>query len=368
MSIRIGVEGMGQMGLYYLSALFKLGFDMSRVIVWDIVADRMAAAQEKHPMARMARSVEDFAAHADAFILAVSTPAHHTEIERLVSLGARKILCEKPLAQDGAGVREVQNIAHAYPNLDLRTAFVIGFSPVRTHLVQLVQREGLVLRTFGGRWGKNRGRSTEMRPTPGDRVDEFVHMIEFGLGLVPSVQYVDVTAQVGHLAYANADSQRKAHEHDASFPLKPDHSTQALLSVRSNAGETHMALSSSFLEARQVRQVWGTFACGMTTEPAYAFAVDFDVAGADVLTLTHIRSDKVSEQTFRCDKLAALTSSFVRLATNDEEDERLATVAQAGFLVDIMEAVGESDRMRKEGRPRCVRVSPSGALGPRAVA
>lgn len=368
MSLRIGIEGVGQMGLSYLEKLRELGFDPADIVIWDTKPEKMSAAQHRFSGIRPATSFEDFAGLGDAYIVAVNTPSHHVEIERLAMHGVQhvlresglpRILSEKPLADSVVSLRKIRALQRAYRQLNVYTALVISFSETRQRILKLMKDEGLTLRVFGGRWGKNRGKSTELRPTAGDRVDEFIHMTEFGLGLVRShgVRHVDVTAQVEYLAYANEQAQREAHERDSSFPLRPDHSTQALLCAATNHGEVQMCLASSFLEAKQVRTVWGTLAVPGSDEPVYSFSIDFDVKGADKITLTPIRSDTPEETTLPCDKLRVLTESFLRTARGEVADDRLAPVDWAGFFVEIMEAIGMSDKLRREIKPSRLRVS-----------
>ena len=367
--MRIGVEGAGQMGRYYLANLIeKLRIPPENVAVWDIAPERMAVIQAKYPGIVAATSGDDFASKADVFIVAVNTPAHHTEIERIARHGARSvlcesgtpsILCEKPLAQNVTNLRKIRALERRFKDLEISTALVIAFSPTRKVLLDLINSERLTLRVFGGRWGKNRGSSKELRPTAGDLVDEFVHMTEFGLGLVrhQGIRHVDVVAQVDFLHYVNAEAQRVAHERDPSFPIVPDHSTQALIAASIQNGETvQMSLASSFLEAAQVRSVWGQLAFTGTQDPARSFSIDFDVEGADRITLTEVQTDEKTVEVMPCDKLLALTEAFIESARSGKRDERLASVEWAGRFVELMEAIGESDRRRRAGKSRECRV------------
>lgn len=366
--VNIGIIGAGQMGSYYLRNLVeKKSIPARDISIFDIDSQKTSALAAKYEGLMIADSLADLSHRAQIFIVAVNTPAHYEVIETLARHGARRvlresgiqsILSEKPLAPNLVDLRKIRALERKYTNVQISTAFVIAFSPTRIALTELMAKEDLVLRVFGGRWGKNRGSAKELRPTAGDLVDEFVHMSEFGLGLLPSsrIDYVDVSAQVGYLKYVNVQAQQRAHERDPSFPLVPDHSTQALFDVKLVGGETtQMSMSSSFLEAKQVRQVWGTL-CRPTNEPMYSFAIDFDANGEDILTLTHIREDTVEEKRFREDKLLSLTDAFLTSATSTARDSRLADVAWAGKFVELMEAIGASDRRRLAGKSRDCRV------------
>lgn len=376
----LGIEGVGQMGMYYLKLALKLGMSLDDIWLWDIDPTRLETARAIYPSVRIASSFAEFAAAADAFIVAVNTPAHHEEIRGLAEHGARRvlvetglppILCEKPLALNVVSLQKIRAVERSFPGLDISTAMVIAFSPTRGIIADRMETEGLSLRTCVGRWGKNRGRSDEFRPTAGDRVDELVHMAEFLLSLMQSdgIRFVDVVAQVEYLRYANADSQREAHERDPSFPLVPDSSTQALLSVMKESGEVaQMALASSFLEAEQVRDVGGTLTHHGTDEPVYSFNVHFDVKGSDHLTLTHVRTNEVERRELTCDKLLALTEAFFVHAQGGARDSRLASVEWSGAFVDLMEAIGESDELRRAEKAHRCRVSFEKPLERRAFA
>ncbi|MFZ2886242.1 MAG: Gfo/Idh/MocA family oxidoreductase [Minisyncoccia bacterium] len=187
--MKVGVIGLGQMGKFYLAKLFEdLEYPAEDVIGWDINSARFAEVRQKYPKIRVANSFEEFARSANAFIVTVNTPAHHTVIEGLAPHAqcillesGTPLLCEKPLASDFVKMKQIRAAARRY-NIDIRTALVIGFSPVRNELIKLRDEQHLVLREAQGLWGKNRVGDT--RPTAGDRVDELVHMLEFNLGLL----------------------------------------------------------------------------------------------------------------------------------------------------------------------------------------
>lgn len=378
--MKLGIEGFGQMGEYYLKLARKLGMALDRIWLWDINPMRLEYARSTYPGVRIASSFEEFANAADAFIVAVNTPSHHEEIQGLAQFGARRvlvetgmppILCEKPLALNVVSLRQIRAVERSFPGLDISTAMVIAFSPARGIIADRMETEGLSLRTCRGLWGKNRGRSDELRPTAGDRVDELVHMAEFLLSLMQGdgISHVDVVAQVEYLHYANADAQRSAHERDPSFPLVPDSSTQALLAVRKACGEVaQMSLASSFLEAEQVRDVGGTLTRRGTNEPAYSFNVRFDMKGSDHIVITHVRTNEVERHELKCDKLLALTEAFFVHAQGGARDPRLASVEWAGSFVELMEAIGESDELRRAEKAHRCRVSFETPLERRAFA
>jgi hypothetical protein len=359
---KIGLAGVGQMGNNYLTKLEELGIPASNIAIWDIAQERMKKAQEKYPAITVASTLEDMAETAEIFIVTVNTPAHLDVIETITRragprviprMGSLHILCEKPLVQTPFEMRKIEELVREFNGLNISTALVITFSLTRDYLAHLMQDEKLELRNFGGRWGKNRGSSKELRPTAGDRVDELIHMAEYGFGLLRDTYIgpVRVMSQVGYLKYANPDSQRTAHTRDSSFPLIPDHSTQVLLDVDIGHGRTtQMSLASSFLEARQVRNVWGTFCKERTDEPVYSFDLNFDVDGADLLYLKRIRTDEhVPTEPFRCDKLRLLTKAFLDYAESGKKDDRLASIVWAGFFVSLAQTIGDFDENHRRG-------------------
>jgi predicted dehydrogenase len=330
------------------------------IVIFDIKDERVAAAAAKYPGLSVAQSFEKFAQAASAYIVAVNTPAHHTEIDKLARFGARRvllesgtpsILSEKPLAQNVVYLKQIRAVGRRYPDLRIHTALVIAFSPARKKLIELRDEKGLVLREFTGSWGKNRAVLTEKRPTAGDRVDELIHMLEFGLGLLPEIDYVELTAKMGYLSYVNEAAQREAHLRDSSFPLRPDNSTHLMLRAAMPSGtSTRMHLESSFTKAKQVRNVEGVFTRPDSDEPGYAFAVEFDQKGADHLTVTELRSNTVTEEVLPCDKLCDLAEAFLRSARGEATDPRLASIEWAGFFVHLMDAVEKSSGLELNGR------------------
>ncbi len=372
MRAHYGVEGLGQQGQTFIAKLLQgLKVPPRKVIVWDIRPDRIAATVAKFPGVRVASSFEEFARSADMFVVAVNTPAHHDEIEKLATLGARHvlcesgtgaILCEKPLAQNVVALRKIRALKARFPQLRVYTALVIEYSDARRELFELMESEHLDLVEFCGRWGKNRAAARELRETAGDRRDELIHMLELGLGLVRhrGLRAVEVlSAQVSYLNFANADAQRRAHERDSSFDLVPDSSTRVMLSAELERGTVELNFASSFTEAENVRQVWGTFVAQGTNEPRYSFSVKFDekregVVGDEVL-ITELRSDTPRRLWLPCDKMLTLTQAFAD-SQSGVVDPRLATVEWAGTFVELSDAIGESAIAFKNREPRIIRV------------
>jgi len=366
--LKIGVAGLGQMGLNYLRNLQELGQSVDQIVGCDIDAGRIKKVCATYPDLVTTQSIEELAANADSFIVTVNTPSHCEVIETIADNaaervigknGAAYILCEKPLVQHTADLKRLQELEARYKGLKILTALVITFSDARQMLESVMQADSLELRYAGGRWGKNRGRDSEKRPTAGDRVDEFIHMVEFLFSLMrkEGITYSDVISQVEHLEYVDEEVQSAAHQYDSSFPLKPDHATQALLNVKAGNNMVPMCLSSSFLEAQQVRQVWGTLCAPGTEKPVYSFDISFDTPKGDVLTLTQVRWNIVKPLEHPGNKLLSLTRAFLDLVTQGVLDERLADIGWAGRFVELADAIGESDRRRRKGSGREVRVT-----------
>lgn len=334
------------MGTYYAHNLVrKLGLAASDVVVYDRINERShKLADELGITATDALQTEGV----DAFIIATNTPSHDELIVRLAREGVRHILVEKPLAQTSAGV---SRIIKECGNVQVYTGLVINFSRAIEHLLAHMRSEQLLLHDFYGRWGKNRGTEKELRPTPGDLEDEAVHPIGVFLLLAEqgrTTRELLISGQLGWLPYVNRESQALARKHDPSFPERPNHSTSANIRLEGST-PAKASIYSSFLHPVQVRLVGGII--GTNETPTMGFEINFDqnrpekIGGAvDTLVMTDIKSGATSVEEFPADKLNDLTAAFVNLVRDGTMDTRLATIAHGGTLVDIAEAIIESDR------------------------
>jgi predicted dehydrogenase len=372
----IGIVGVGQMGRNYLRILIEdLGIHPEQIVLCDTDPERLMQALLVSGALVGAKSTEDLASKVDAAIVATNTPSHYSVIRCLAENGVRRILVEKPITQNAQELQKIRDLELKCDGLQISTALVIGFSPVRKILVDLIKNENLVLRDATGSWGENRGYDGEKHPTAGDRVDEFAHMLEFLLGLVRvhGIHHVNVVSQIGYLRYVNDEAQNRMHDIDSSYPLLPDHSTKALLTavlkkgggLKEDGASLDMALASSFLEAEQVRIVRGTLVRIGTDFPAYSFTAYFDektevngvMQTVDRLVLTEVRTNEVRQFVEPCDKLGSLTRAFVEWVQGGERNELLADVEWAGYFVRLMEEIGESDRRRRGGMPGLIQVT-----------
>ena len=253
--MRIGIIGAGQMGGYYANTLVaKCGCPNDDVVVFDRINERAQAVAKKYGIAMS----ESLPADIDAAIVAASTPSHHELVVQLAQQGVKHILCEKPLAQD------TESLDHIVDNIGesrVYTALVINFSPALSALATIMNMSEIMLLEFYGRWGKNRGRASEKRPTAGDIEDEAVHPIGTLLMLAKvqggRIRRASVNAMAGWLPYANEESQRDAHEHDRSFPLRPNHSTSANIRLIGEGYAVQAHIHSSFLLGQETRVIGG---------------------------------------------------------------------------------------------------------------
>lgn len=344
--MRIAIIGCGQMGSYYVNLLIQqLGFSPADIIVYDIDREKLDAFVKMYGVTK----ADQLPKTSEAAIVATNTPSHTSVIEQLAD-SVPYILCEKPL---GLSQRDVEKIWNVAKETRVLTAFVINFSGTLTSLRGLMARESLRPLELYGNWGKPRLLDKSARPSAGDVEDEAVHPISFALELIPDeVTRVNVTAKVGRLAFVDPIIQEHAYRQDRSFPALPNHSTSAQLIAQTGSYEVPIDVRSSFLLAKQVRQVGGVLGTS-SLKPVYAFEVTFDNDGADELTLTDFDKRSSSTQIFPVNKLAKLTEAFVASVRTGEIDCRLARIEQAEMLVQISDAILLSDQ--KDGQKIKVR-------------
>jgi len=157
----------------------------------------------------------------------------------------------------------------------------------------------------------------------------------------------------GFLNYANEASQHAAYARDDSFPLLPDHSTSATMSFTTDVEEDiHVTLASSFLLPRQKRNITGILKKRDTNEPVILFEVEFDQKDGDHLLVTRCRTNEQRTFILPRDKLNVMTDAFIEYAQNGSTCEALAPVEQAAICVEILDAIGESDHLRRAGAAR----------------
>ena len=362
--MRIGICGAGQMGGYYANNLVnKCGFPAADVVCFDILPERPHALAQKYGVT----VAESFPSGVDAAIVATNTPSHHDVVSRLVRQGVKHILCEKPLAQTP---KDARLIAAGAGDSNIYMALVINFSPALKYFFGgaggWMGNHDVEIIDFYGRWGKNRGASSEKRPTAGDLEDEAVHVIGVLLAFAKAGgrkwKKVTAGARVGWLPFVNEVSQRKAAAMDPSFPEQPNHSTSANLRFTggSESWELGASVYSSFLLPQETRLVGGLL--GRGPHPIFGFEVQFDqkrpekTGGAvDILKVVNINENKtVIDSEFSGDKLNDLTKAFLTAAGSGGIDSRLTSVDEAVALVDIADAILRSDA--SGGIPQDVRL------------
>ena len=293
--MKIAIIGCGQMGRYYAANLVqKIGVPRSSVTCSDIVPERAQKLASDFGI----NHSDSLPLAVDAAIVAVNTPAHASIIEVLAQGGVKHILCEKPLGLNHADIQRIENVA-AETGAIITTALVINFSGALPYLRELMRDERLHPLELYGSWGKPRPLDKTPRPSAGDVEDEAIHPIATCLSLFSSIRRIDVEAsQVGMLPFVDSAIQNAARDRDHSFPSRPNHSTSVLCVVHSKeAGilPVNMSIRSSFLLAKQERRIGGVLGeynvTSYETKARYAFEIDFDLKGEDVLTLTDLTGE-----------------------------------------------------------------------------
>ncbi len=106
--MRVGLVGAGRIGVLHAGTLSD-NPRVARLVVADV--DRVRARQVADKVgAEVAAVGELFEGHADAVVIAAATSTHAELVHRGLDAGI-PVFCEKPLAMDAAGTREV--LAHA---------------------------------------------------------------------------------------------------------------------------------------------------------------------------------------------------------------------------------------------------------------
>ncbi len=106
--MRVGLVGVGRIGVLHAGTLTD-NPQVARLVVADADGGRARQVAEKL-RAEVAAVDELFEGHTDAMVIAAATSAHAQLVHRALDAGM-PVFCEKPLAADVAGTREV--VAHA---------------------------------------------------------------------------------------------------------------------------------------------------------------------------------------------------------------------------------------------------------------
>jgi myo-inositol 2-dehydrogenase/D-chiro-inositol 1-dehydrogenase len=108
--VRVGLVGVGRIGVLHAETLAD-NPEVTRLVVADADGDRARQVADKLG-AEAARVDELFDGRADAVVIAAATAAHAELVHRALDAGL-PVFCEKPLAADVAGTRQVLGHARA---------------------------------------------------------------------------------------------------------------------------------------------------------------------------------------------------------------------------------------------------------------
>ncbi|MCI0564008.1 MAG: Gfo/Idh/MocA family oxidoreductase [Nitrososphaera sp.] len=342
--MKVIVVGLGQMGVYYVNSLKRLGTRIEDIIGIDIDPEKTAAAGEQFPGAVIFQSTASITDMPQVAIVATNTPSHVKVIHELRARGVEWVFCEKPIGMDAKEAVSLKDCGAT-----VYTAFLINFSKAVEYLLDRMGRESLYFAEGSVEWGKDR--TGNSRPTPGDLEDESVH----GIGVIHTlvrfnqgVQHVQLAANLSHLSFVKREAQRKACAIDASFPERPNSSTFVLETIRTDRGLIPVSVHSSFIMNEQVRRVSGRLV-DQNNRPKYAFLIEFDVKGkgGKTVDMFHLRELGVRTEEaieFSGDKIDLELSAFLDVVEGKPASSRLTNLQNALHAVEFSDAVRQSSR------------------------
>ncbi|MBV9128272.1 MAG: Gfo/Idh/MocA family oxidoreductase [Verrucomicrobia bacterium] len=175
--LNIGVLGVGHIGRSHARVYSELGDAGARLaLIFD--TDRAAAEAVAAPLgARVAASLEDFAAGIDAATVATPTPTHFPLAQFLLERG-RHLLVEKPITETTADARALSALAQARGCV-LQVGHIERFNPAFGALETLLTRPKFI---EAHRLSPYPNRSTDI----GVVLDLMIHDLEIILHLVRS--------------------------------------------------------------------------------------------------------------------------------------------------------------------------------------
>lgn len=345
---KIAVVGCGKMGKIYINNMINhLGMNPhDDIIVYDI--DQAKSAKISADFAVSVANNMAEVAKKEVAIVATNTPSHVRVIRELAANGVKHVLCEKPL---GLNHKEVQCLKDL--ETEVFTAFLINFSPALKKVVKIMEENQLVLLEGSAIWIKNR--LGDNRPTAGDLEDEVVHPVQamrMLAGINTNVTSTEVATQLTYLDYVNRAVQARACARDPSFPQSVNASSNILMKMqvfdvwKNQNSIIPVTVRSSYVGAKQVRMVEGVLGYSIKTGvgpvPVYAFYIDFDMAGEDVLTLTRLYGDRSEEFRFKGNKILLELQAFLSYVNNKETDPRLTGLDDAVASVAFTDAAMKS--------------------------
>lgn len=349
---KITIVGLGQMARYYANAIKAFGYGEENIIGVDVNPDKIAAFKSAYPLAEVSLHYPEVAPVA---IVATNTPSHHTVIEHLARMcETRWIFCEKPLGIDTAAVEDIQEVVDKY-KVKVFTAFLIGFSPAVTALVNKMLDENLVLVDGSSTWGKNR--IGDSRPSPGNLMDESVHGVKVLLDLAHINQKVlskAVMARLSFPSFVDPEAQKLAQKFDKSFPLDPNGTTKCLIDFNTDIWAFTCLTESSFVRGDQVREVTATLAHKEAPHiPLIHAKLAFDIKGEggveDHLTLFELHDKKKDIQSIKasCNKIQEELRSFFKVVEGEEPDSRLTDLREAKSMASFAASALQSHHESK---------------------
>jgi predicted dehydrogenase len=351
----IVVIGYGAMGEIYVQELLAAGLPPQQLIVVDRDEERRAKCLAKHEnLMNVSANFMDVRGlqPKTAFVL-TNSPEHLGTIRPCLDAGVQWMFVEKPLVLTSQ-VGDLLSIVHTHRlGLEgLYTAYLIPFSGAVQALKKKMADEGLAVYHVDARWGKNRLKDRQQRPTAGDAEDETVHPVSVALDLLrvgrhPALSFpvTMIRADLVHFPFFDPQVQEAARQHDMSYPVRPESGTNLRMEVLANHGPVKVWVQSSFLSfdlERRIEVVLGPTEGG---DPTVLARLEFDVEGKeDRLVLYHLKGNQdVSGKPFPAKaKLGAQLEAFLHKVAGGKDDDRLVNWSRAVHLVRIMAAALKS--------------------------
>ena len=329
--MKIVVVGYGLMGERYLKKLLELGVPKQDVYIWDTNPERIAACRREFGIQ------PPYEARLDAAIIASTPASHHTVIRDLYEHGVRMFLCEKPLAISLEAARQIPNGARVY------VGFIARFSDPIRRLVELMQKEGLLLAELALQWYKNR--VDDPRPSGGCLTDESTHgedLARWLIGLTDRIASTTVTAHLPQLRYVNAKNQAEDARHNSHVPMNPNSSALMLTRHSLQSGRVvGVSMYVSFVAAQQSRRVQGVLV-NREGVPVKSFDIEFDGYGKDSLLVTTLDTKHEERTAEKVDTILEQLKAFLRVVQDRVFDPRLVTFGSAMVGMQMIELALQS--------------------------
>ena len=196
--VRVGVVGLGRMGLNHIRVLSLLKSAEIRC-----VCDSDADTRERIAAATGGRAVgdlEEMAGEIDALIVASPTVTHADYVKRAAH-SVRNIFVEKPLADTLESARELERLAEA-KGLNLQVGFIERFNPAVQQMKKVLDGSDRVISVDFTRTNKISARITDVDVI----LDLMIHDIDLAMHLNGPVAGVSAhgVASDGMIEFASA--------------------------------------------------------------------------------------------------------------------------------------------------------------------